>query len=127
RARVTGEVARHRAGDSANLEVEHRIRHADGTWRWVLLRGAAVRDERGKATRMAGSQTDVTERKEAEEKLLHDALHDAVTGLPNRSLFMDRLRQTMAFQQRKPDLRFAVLFLDVDRFKNINESLGHAM
>ena len=127
RDRLSGEVARHLSGDSANLEVEHRIRHADGTWRWVLLRGTAVRDAQGKATRMAGSQTDVTERKEAEEKLLHDALHDALTGLPNRSLFMDRLRQAMAFQQRKPELRFAVLYLDVDRFKNINESLGHAM
>ena len=127
RDRLSGEVARHLSGDSANLEVEHRIRHADGTWRWVLLRGTAVRDAQGKATRMAGSQTDVTERKEAEEKLLHDALHDALTGLPNRSLFMDRLSQAMAFQQRKPELRFAVLFLDVDRFKNINESLGHAM
>jgi len=127
RDRLSADVARHLAGDTATLEVEHRIRHADGTWRWVLLRGTAVRDAQGKATRMAGSQTDVTERKEAEEKLLHDALHDAVTGLPNRSLFMDRLRQAMAFQQRKPDLRFAVLFLDVDRFKNINESLGHAM
>jgi diguanylate cyclase (GGDEF)-like protein/PAS domain S-box-containing protein len=127
RARLSADVARHLSGDTPNLEVEHRIRHADGTWRWVLLRGTAVRDAQGKATRMAGSQTDVTERKEAEEKLLHDALHDALTGLANRSLFMDRLRQAMAFQQRKPDLRFAVLFLDVDRFKNINESLGHAM
>ncbi|HYR17939.1 MAG TPA: EAL domain-containing protein [Myxococcales bacterium] len=127
RDRLSADVARHLSGDTPNLEVEHRIRHADGTWRWVLLRGTAVRDAQGKATRMAGSQTDVTERKEAEEKLLHDALHDALTGLANRSLFMDRLRQAMAFLQRKPDLRFAVLFLDVDRFKNINESLGHAM
>src|SRR5712692_5208918 len=92
-----------------------------------LLPGTGGGHGQGNATRMAGSQTDVTERKEAEEKLLHDALHDALTGLPNRSLFMDRLRQAMAFLQRKPDLRFAVLFLDVDRFKNINESLGHAM
>src|SRR5207248_7899835 len=90
-----------------------------------LVRGAAVRDVGGKAYRLAGSQTDISERKQAEEKLLHDALHDALTGLPNRSLFMDRLGQAMAFRQRRSDYRFAVLFLDVDRFKTVNESLGH--
>ena len=127
RERLSGDLQRHLEGRSPHLEVEHRIRHADGSWRWMLLRGTAVRDEAGKSTRIAGSLTDITERKETEEKLLHDALHDALTGLPNRSLFMDRLRQAMAFQERRPEMRFAVLFLDVDRFKNINESLGHGM
>jgi len=123
--RLQAELAAHLEGRAPLLEVEHRVRHFDGSWRWMLVRGAAVRDANGNAYRLAGSQTDITARKGAEEKLLHDALHDALTGLPNRTLFTDRLGQAMAFQQRRSDYRFAVLLLDVDRFKTINESLGH--
>ena len=126
RERLIGDLQQHLDGRTPHLESEHRIRHADGSYRWMLVRGAAVRDAAGKAYRLAGSQTDVTQRKEAEEKLLHDALHDALTGLPNRSLFTDRLGQAMAFQERRSDYRFAVLFLDMDSFKTINESLGHS-
>src|SRR5256885_4970120 len=126
-SRLAADIAAHVEGRTAQLETEHRIRHADGTWRTMLLRGVAVRDAAGKATRMAGSQTDITERKRAEEKLLHDALHDGLTGLPNRALFMHRVGQAMAFLARRSDYRFAVLMLDVDRFKTVNESLGHAM
>jgi diguanylate cyclase (GGDEF)-like protein/PAS domain S-box-containing protein len=125
RERLFGDLSLHLEGRTPHLETEHRVRHLDGSWRWMLVRGAAVRDAGGKAYRLAGSQTDITPRKVAEEKLIHDALHDGLTGLPNRSLFMDRLGQALAFQRRRADYRFAVLFLDVDRFKTVNESLGH--
>jgi len=122
---LQAEIAAHLEGTTAHLENEHRVLHADGTYRWMLARGLAVRDATGKASRMAGSQTDVTDRALATEKLLHDAFHDALTGLPNRALFMDRLRYAINLGQRRAHYLFAVLFLDLDRFKVINDSLGH--
>jgi diguanylate cyclase (GGDEF)-like protein/PAS domain S-box-containing protein len=77
------------------------------------------------AARMAGSQTDITTRKEAQDELLHNALHDRLTDLPNRVLFMERLGRALAHSKRRHDYRFAVLFIDIDRFKVINDSLGH--
>jgi len=115
----------HLKGQDAHFELEYRIRHRDGAYRWMLTRGLAVRDERGEAYRMAGSLTDVTRRKEAEERLLHDALHDALTGLANRTLFGDRLHQALARSRRRDDYSFAVLYVDLDQFKVINDSLGH--
>jgi diguanylate cyclase (GGDEF)-like protein/PAS domain S-box-containing protein len=126
RAALTQALEAHLSGGTQHFEHEHRIQHRDGSYRWMLARGMAVRDAHGRATRVVGSQTDVTDRKQAEQRLQHDALHDALTGLPNRVLFLDRLDQAIRRAQRQhPDAAAAVLFLDLDRFKLVNDSLGH--
>ncbi|MBI2891666.1 MAG: EAL domain-containing protein [Nitrospirae bacterium] len=119
-------IARHLDGQAPHLEHEYRMQHRDGTVRWMLTRGVAVRRGVERCHRMAGSQTDITERKKAEQQLLHDALHSSLTGLPNRALFMDRLGLCARRASRRKDYIFAVLFLDLDRFKVLNESLGHS-
>ncbi len=121
------ELSKHLEGLVPHFENEHRILHRDGTYHWVLSRGLAVKDGEGTAYRIAGSQTDITDRKLAEEQLMHDALHDALTGLPNRALFMDRLGRAIEHTKRREEYLFAVLFLDLDRFKVINDSLGHSV
>jgi diguanylate cyclase (GGDEF)-like protein/PAS domain S-box-containing protein len=115
----------HPAGSDSHFACEHRMRHHDGSYRWMLSRGISLRDTKGRATRIAGSLTDITERKKVESQLLHDAFHDALTSLANRTLFLDRLGLSLARAKRRPDCSFAVLFLDLDRFKLINDSLGH--
>ena len=112
-------------GTTSNFEIEYRINHFNETYRWMQAKGLAIRTSEGKATMFAGSQTDVTERKLSEEQLIHDALHDTLTGIPNRTLLLDRIRQSLVRRQRYPKTSFAVIFIDLDRFRLVNESLGH--
>ncbi|HEY9648575.1 MAG TPA: EAL domain-containing protein [Chroococcidiopsis sp.] len=122
---LQAQIVAHLEGRTPHFEIEHRMLHSDGHYRWMLSRGLVVRDQDQVAYRMAGSQTDITERKRAEEQLLHDALHDGLTGLSNRVLLVDRLGQAIERAKRQSDYQFAVLVLDVDRFKVVNDSLGH--
>ena len=126
RERLSSALAAHFAGGAAQFELEHRMRHRDGRDVWVLTRGLAVRDGGGRVVRMVGSQTDITARKIAEQQLMHDAFHDALTGLANRSLLLDRAAVSLAGRARHGGSPFALFFLDLDRFKTVNDSLGHS-
>jgi len=124
--KVVINLTSHINGRTPHFESEHRMRHRDGEYRWMLVRGLAVLDAKGHAYRMAGSQTDITDRKNSEEQRLYDAFHDVLTGLPNRALFMDRLGRAIEHTKRS-DYLYSVLFLNLDRFKIVNESFGHTI
>ncbi|HHI82714.1 MAG TPA: EAL domain-containing protein, partial [Rhizobiales bacterium] len=104
---------------------EFRLRRADGAYRWYLLRARAIAGEDGFASRLIGTLTDVTAVKRSQDRLLADAVRDRVTGLPNRALFIDRLERAMRRAAARGMDELFVLVIDLDRFKNVNDGLGH--
>jgi PAS domain S-box-containing protein len=116
KARVTGRGER----------LEYRIRHKDGSWRILESTASAIRNVKGETARLVIVNRDITDRKRAEQTLAHNAFHDGLTNLPNRALFIDRVQHALAMANRHANYRFAVLFIDIDEFKVLNDSLGHA-
>jgi diguanylate cyclase (GGDEF)-like protein/PAS domain S-box-containing protein len=110
---------------AASYDITMRLRTKSGEYRWFRSRGDAVRDPDGRAVRMAGSISDVTEQVLAEHELTRKARLDKLTGLPNRSLLLDRLQNTIQRAQTSGEAHYAVMFLDFDRFKFVNDCLGH--
>jgi diguanylate cyclase (GGDEF)-like protein len=130
-------LQRHDSDQPALEEVREAIREGrecrvvvrnyrkNGALFWQELSISPVRDDHGRITHFVGIQDDVTDRKLAEERLAHQAVHDPLTDLPNRVLFMDRLRDVYSRAQRDVSATIAVLFLDLDDFKGVNETLGY--
>jgi len=109
------------------LTQDFRLRTPDGHYLWFTLKARPVVGSDGEVVRLVGTLTDVTEFKNAEERLLHDAVHDNLTGLPNRELFLDRLEGVLAFAKADPQIKPTVMVVDLDRFKQVNDSVGIAV
>jgi diguanylate cyclase (GGDEF)-like protein/PAS domain S-box-containing protein len=114
----------HRRG---RLTQDFRLRGADSHFLWFALKARPVVGSDGEVVRIVGTLTDVTDFKTSEERLLHDAVHDNLTGLPNRELFLDRLTGMLAFAKADTTLRATVMVIDLDRFKQVNDSVGMAV
>lgn len=106
--------------------LEYQMRHMDGSWRVLESTASAIYRSGGEIEKLVIVNRDITERKRAQEMLAHNAFHDVLTNLPNRALFLDRLQHAIIRARRHADYKFAVLFIDLDEFKVLNDSLGHS-
>ncbi len=109
------------------LVQDFRLRTPDGHFMWFALKARPVVGSDGEVSRVVGTLTDVTEARKAEERMLHDSVHDNLTGLPNRKLFIDRLNAVANFAKTMPSLRPTLMVIDLDRFKQVNDSVGAAV
>jgi diguanylate cyclase (GGDEF)-like protein/PAS domain S-box-containing protein len=114
-------------GAIASIQLEQRCLRSDGQIIWVILSVTKIPEPHDSAASLVFQIQDISDRKRAEEQLMHEALHDALTGLPNRALFIDQVRKSMARWRRRKQGAFAILFVDLDGFKAINDILGHAV
>ncbi|MCC6621065.1 MAG: EAL domain-containing protein [Deltaproteobacteria bacterium] len=128
RPAVDALLAAHLDGRTDSFESEHRLEHKNGSWRWVLMRGIAHRDAHGRLRHMAGSTSDITHRKNAEERLRYEAFHDPLTGLGNRAWLIHRLQDAVAAARESRDRpAFALVIVGVDGFKLVNDSFGPSL
>jgi diguanylate cyclase (GGDEF)-like protein/PAS domain S-box-containing protein len=121
------EASRQARATGIGQSLQYRLRHKDGSWRVLESTASTIRNSKGEVEKLVIVNRDVTEKKKVEEKLAHDALHDALTGLPNRRLFFERLERCFLQAQRDRNFHYAVLFVDIDQFKICNETWGPAL
>lgn len=118
------EAAREARSTGVGRKLQYRMRHKNGNWRILESSATTIKNEKGEVEKLVIVNRDVTERKQAEEQVEHNSFHDSLTGLPNQRVFLDRLQHAFMRTQRNPQYQYAILFLDLDGFKEFNQAMG---